>query len=71
LVVCEVKTRTTLDYGTPHEAVTDAKLDRLCRLASRWQEAHGVSAPGVRIDLVCIVRPRRGPSTLDHVRGIA
>ena len=29
LVVCEVKTRTSLEVGTPHEAITDAKLARL------------------------------------------
>lgn len=70
LVVCEVKTRTSTDYGTPHEAITEAKLDRLRRLGSRWVEDHGVAVPDVRIDLVGIVRPRRGPSQLEHVRGI-
>jgi putative endonuclease len=70
LVVCEVKTRTTLDYGTPHEAVDDAKLDRLRRLAMAWQEERGISAPDVRIDLVAVLRPRRGASTVEHVRGL-
>ena len=36
LVVCEVKTRSSLRYGTPHEAVTDIKVARLRRLATRW-----------------------------------
>jgi len=71
LVVCEVKTRSSLACGTPHEAVSARKIARLQELARRWQEAHGVVAPDVRIDMVCILRPRRGPSTLDHVRGIA
>lgn len=70
LVVCEVKTRSSLDYGTPHEAVTGRKVERLRELARRWQEAHGVSTPDVRLDMVCILRPRRGPATIDHVRGI-
>jgi putative endonuclease len=70
LVVCEVKTRSGIGFGHPHEAVTAAKVDRLTRLGVRWQEAHGVAAPELRIDLVCVVRPRRGPSTLDHVRGV-
>lgn len=70
LVVCEVKTRTTVDYGTPHEAVGDAKLDRLRRLAMAWQAEHGLSVPDVRIDLVAVLRPRRGPSSVDHVRGL-
>jgi putative endonuclease len=70
LVVCEVKTRSSLRYGTPHEAVTEVKLDRLRRLAARWMAERGVRAPDVRIDLVGILRPRRGPSVVDHVRGI-
>ena len=70
LVVCEVKTRSSTDYGTPHEAVTDVKVDRLRRLAVRWLEERGLAVRDVRIDLVGIVRPRRGASVLDHVRGI-
>ena len=70
LVVCEVKTRSSLRYGTPHEAVTDIKVARLRRLATRWLEARGVAVRDIRIDMVGIVRPRRGASILDHVRGI-
>lgn len=70
LVVCEVKTRSSLRYGTPHEAVGETKLDRLRRLAVRWIEERGVAVRDIRIDLVAIVRPRRGASVLEHVRGI-
>lgn len=70
LVVCEVKTRSSTDYGTPHEAVTDLKVARLRRLAERWLEERGVAARDIRIDLVGVLRPRRGASLLDHVRGI-
>ena len=70
LVICEVKTRTSHDYGTPHEAITDAKLDRLRRLGEAWQEARELRAPEVRVDLVAVLRPRRGPALVEHVRGI-
>lgn len=70
LVACEVKTRTSVDYGTPHEAVDAAKLDRLLRLAMRWQAAHGLTAPDVRVDLVAVLRPLKGPSVVEHVRGV-
>jgi putative endonuclease len=70
LVVCEVKTRTSDICGTPHEAITAAKLDRLNRLGLLWAEAHGVRPPQTRIDLVAVHRPRRGASTVDHVRGL-
>jgi putative endonuclease len=70
LVVCEVKTRSSVDYGTPHEGITPVKLQRLTRLAELWQRAHAVRATEVRIDLVGIVRPRRGSATVEHVRGL-
>ena len=70
LVVCEVKTRTSTRYGTPHEAVTDIKVARLRRLAVRWLQDRGAAAADIRIDLVGIIRPRRGASVVDHVRGI-
>jgi putative endonuclease len=70
LVVCEVKTRTSVDYGTPHEAVGPAKLDRLRRLAQRWQQEHSLAVPDVRVDLVAVLQPRRGAATVEHVRGI-
>jgi putative endonuclease len=70
LVICEVKTRTSDACGTPHEAVTPVKLARLRRLAARWVVEHDVHPADVRIDLVAVVRPRRGPSQIDHVRGL-
>lgn len=70
LVVCEVKTRTSLEVGTPHEAITDAKLARLKRLGERWALERGVSPEGTRVDLVAILRPRRGPAVVDHVAGL-
>ena len=70
LVVCEVKTRTSTVNGTPHEAITDAKLARLQRLGVLWASSRGVAPQETRVDLVAIIRPRRGAAELDHVRGI-
>jgi putative endonuclease len=70
LVVCEVKTRTDESHGSPHEAVTPAKLERLQRLGERWAQAHGVRPPETRVDLVAVLRPLRGRSVLEHVRGL-
>jgi putative endonuclease len=69
LVVCEVKTRTSDVCGTPHEAITDAKLDRLRRLGLAWMQAHEVVAEDARVDLVAVLRPPRGPAEIDHVKG--
>lgn len=70
LVACEVKTRRTVLRGTPHEAITSAKLERLGRLILRWADEHRVRPDGVRIDLVAIVQPYRGAAVIDHVRGL-
>lgn len=70
LVVCEVKTRRSTSCGTPHEAVTPTKVARLLVLADRWQAAHGLAAPDVRIDVVGVLRPRRGPAVVEHVAGV-
>lgn len=70
LVVCEVKTRTSLAAGTPHEAITADKLARLVRLGERWARERGVRPPETRIDLVAVLRLRRGPAVVDHVRGL-
>ncbi|WP_181310525.1 YraN family protein [Nocardioides campestrisoli] len=71
LVVCEVKTRSSEAFGTPQEAVTQAKLGRLRRLAAQWVQAHGVRVGDIRIDVVAVLRPRRGQATIEHVRGVS
>lgn len=71
LVVCEVKTRRSTDCGVPSEAVTPQKLARLQRLALRWIEEHGVHPPGFRIDVVAVLRPPRGKTVVEHLRGVA
>ena len=70
LVVCEVKTRSSVVGGTPHEAIDRAKLDRLRRLAERWRVERGLRVAGVRIDLIAVSRPTKGPAVVDHVRGL-
>ena len=72
LVVVEVKARRSLAFGDPLEAVTDAKLTRLCVLAGAWRRAHPRVRPrGSRIDLVGVLLPRHGYPTVDHLRGVA
>lgn len=71
LVVCEVKTRTSTTYGTPAEAVDDAKAARIRRLTRRWQTAHGLrrTAP-VRHDLLAILWPPGEPPQVNHLKGV-
>ncbi|MFT4299459.1 MAG: YraN family protein [Aeromicrobium sp.] len=71
LVVCEVKTRTSVRYGRPFEAITTQKAIRLRRLATAWMEAHAVEPPAVRIDVVGVVVPCRGRAEVAAIRGVA
>ena len=70
LVICEVKTRTSLAYGSPLEAVDARKADRLRRLGARWLQAHRVRPDDVRIDMVGVLVPARGDVEVEHVSGI-
>lgn len=71
LVICEVKTRSSLTFGPPSEAITTHKANRLRRLAQAWLEAHDVHPASVRIDLVSVVVPRSGAAEIAMIRGVA
>jgi putative endonuclease len=65
LVFVEVKTRSSLAYGTPAEAVTRAKSARIRQLALRWIMAQRDEPDSgfwaeVRFDVVSVVRGRDG-----------
>jgi putative endonuclease len=70
LVVCEVKTRSSVVFGTPVEAVTPAKAARLRRLAGRWLAAHGVGHATARIDVIGLLADGPGRFTVDHLKGV-
>lgn len=71
LVGVEVKTRRSLGFGSPIEAVTPPKQARLRRLLGVWLRDHpDVDAVDVRLDVIgVLVRPRT-PVRLRHVTGI-
>ena len=70
LVACEVKTRSSVRYGTPIEAVDAKKLRRLRRLAVRWAVNHSVIFDGLRVDVVGVLKSADGEFTIEHVRGV-
>lgn len=55
IVFCEVKTRTSLAFGSPAEAVTRDKRQRIRVLASKWLETSPVRPIQIRFDVACIL----------------
>jgi putative endonuclease len=69
IVFCEVKTRSSVAYGHPAEAVVGAKAARLRRLAARWLAEHEGAFDEVRFDVVAVLREQRGAAGVTHLRG--
>lgn len=71
LVVVEVKTRSSEDFGHPLEAITQGKLERLYLLASRWARAHDLRFSGFRVDAVAIIDDGTGKPLIEHLRAVS
>ncbi len=70
LVICEVKTRSDVRFGTPLEAITRQKAWRLRRLAALWLVTQHVMFEEIRIDVVGVLRTAPGQFSIEHVRGV-
>jgi putative endonuclease len=70
VVFVEVKTRTSVAYGHPLEAITVTKLARLRRLAGYWCQAHPDVRAAVRIDAIAIIAPTRGLVEIEHLERV-
>lgn len=55
VVFCEVKTRSSLAFGHPWEAIGPEKLMRMRRLALAWLDAHGRRGEPARIDAASVL----------------
>jgi putative endonuclease len=64
IVFVEVKTRRTMRYGSPQEAVTARKRLRLRRAGVQWllEPEHRIAHNGVRFDVISILLEASGPS---------
>lgn len=70
IVFVEVKTRSGTWFGTPAEAVTPAKANRLHRLAGLWLAERSAAWSPVRFDVVEVVVDRGGEPRLTHLPGV-
>ncbi|SDR92816.1 YraN family protein [Microlunatus soli] len=70
IIFCEVKTRAGLGYGSPLEAITYAKRQRLRQLAGVWLSSTGEHADDLRMDAIgVLLLPGQQPQ-VRHVPGI-
>lgn len=69
LVICEVKTRSSLEFGHPFEAIGPAKTQKLCLLGNLWARETGIYPGGLRVDAVSVVGGPRCFS-LEHREGV-
>jgi putative endonuclease len=67
LVFCEVKTRRSDAFGTPAEAVTPRKQQRLRSLAGQWLGAHRERADVLRFDVAAVSPNGRGGWIVDVI----
>ncbi len=73
LVFIEVKTRSSVAFGDPAEAVTAAKAGRIRLLAAQWLSDRRANADRptwqeLRFDVVCVVRRAAGPPLVRHLK---
>jgi putative endonuclease len=70
LVIAEVKTRRSTRYGSPAEAITRHKADKLRELALMWLREHPGGGREIRFDVVSVLLPTAGAASLEHLRGV-
>jgi putative endonuclease len=68
LVFIEVRTKKSLDFGSPEESITSAKRERLRKVAAHYQQTHDNLPSLWRIDVVAIELDQRGkPSRIELI----
>jgi putative endonuclease len=70
LVIAEVKTRRSLAYGHPFEAVGREKLARLHRLGAAWCGHRGLRIALRRVDVIAVLDDGVCEPTLEHLKGV-
>jgi putative endonuclease len=66
LVFIEVRTKKSLEFGSPEESITPMKKERMRTTALHYLQTHDDVPPMWRIDMVAIELDQRGkPSRID------
>jgi len=67
LVFVEVKTRKSLTYGQPYEAVSRKKQKQICRLALYYMTRNKHHDQAVRFDVISIVMTSNENPKIEHL----
>ena len=68
LVFVEVRTKSSLKFGSPEESITPAKMQRIRTAATYYHQAHSHLPPLWRIDVVAIeLSPNKKPSRIELI----
>jgi putative endonuclease len=66
IVFIEVKTRTSMTFGHPLEAINSKKAHRLQRLALAWLATHQALGATYRIDCVAVIISANGKFAIEY-----
>jgi len=68
LVFVEVRTKKSLEFGSPEESITTTKRERLRAVASHYQQTHNNLPSLWRIDVVAVELDQKGkPSRIELI----
>ncbi|WP_223690260.1 YraN family protein [Leifsonia poae] len=70
-VFAEVKTRASVAFGHPFEAITPVKSRRLRLLAVEWCRVHEIGPGDIRVDAIAVIDAWSATPQVEHLSGIA
>ncbi|MFZ4515448.1 MAG: YraN family protein [Acidimicrobiia bacterium] len=69
MVFCEVKTRTSHAFGSPADAVTREKRERIRALAAAWLREHRGIAKELRFDVAAVTMREGAETEIEIIEG--
>ena len=66
LVVFEVKTRSTHEFGSPADAVSEQKIRRIVNATDGYLRTYHIDMP-VRFDIISIIKEVDGTFNIEHI----
>lgn len=68
LAFVEVKTRSSVDFGEPAEAVGPQKVRKIRELATVWLRTHPTEHSEISFDVVSVLHSGKGAASVSHLR---